>query len=51
MRCRTPSWSIMQKRDPKQKFSPTLKVTEMLKMIAMESSWINVAPSTERTSC
>jgi hypothetical protein len=33
-----PSWSAMQKRDPKHKNSLALKVTRMLKTIAMESS-------------
>jgi hypothetical protein len=30
--------------DPKRNTSLTLKVIGVLKMIAMESSWINVAP-------
>jgi hypothetical protein len=51
LRCRTPSWSAMQERDPKRDTSPTLKVTGVLKMIAMETSWINVAPTTWCASC
>jgi hypothetical protein len=34
----------MQKRDPKRNSSPVLKAIGVLKMIAMESSWINIAP-------
>jgi hypothetical protein len=34
----------MQEKDPKRNTSPALKVTRVLKMIAMESSWINVSP-------
>lgn len=38
MRCRTPSQSMMQERDPKLKTSPALKMIRVLKTIAMESS-------------
>jgi hypothetical protein len=38
MRCRTPSRSMMQERDPERKTSPALKMIGVLKMIAMESS-------------
>ena len=34
----------MQEMDPKWKISPALKVIMVLKVIAMESSSINVAP-------
>jgi hypothetical protein len=51
MRCRTPFRSTMQERDPKWNISPALKVIRVLKTIAMESSWINVAPPTWRASC
>jgi hypothetical protein len=44
MRCKMPPRSVMQEMDPKWKISPALKVIMVLKVIAMESSSINVAP-------
>jgi hypothetical protein len=38
MWCRMPSWSAMQEMDLKQKISLALRVTRMLKVMAMESS-------------
>jgi hypothetical protein len=38
MRCRTPSRSAIQERDPKWKISPALKNIGVLKMMSMESS-------------
>jgi hypothetical protein len=46
---KVPSWSAMQEMDPKQKIAPGLKVTMVLKVTAMESSY-NVAPPTWRAS-
>jgi hypothetical protein len=51
MQCKAPSWSAMQEMDPKWKISLGLKVIIVLKMIAMESSSINVAAPTWRASC
>jgi hypothetical protein len=48
-RCKVPSWSAMQEMDLKQKIAPGLKVTMVLKVTAMESSY-NVAPPTWRAS-
>jgi uncharacterized protein YihD (DUF1040 family) len=41
-----PLQSVMQEMDPIWKISPGLKVIMVLKVIAMESSYINVAPPT-----
>jgi hypothetical protein len=42
--CKAPSWSKMQEMDPKWKISLGLKAIIVLKVIAMESSFINVTP-------
>jgi hypothetical protein len=46
MRCKIPSWSAMLEMDLKWRISPAMKVIGVLKMMAMESSCINVAPPT-----
>jgi hypothetical protein len=46
MRCRVPSVSMTQEMVPKQKTAPRLKVIMLLKVTAMESALINVAPPT-----
>jgi hypothetical protein len=51
VRCRTPSRFVMQERDPKWKTFPVLKMTRVLKIIAMESLGINVTPPTWHASC
>jgi hypothetical protein len=50
MRCKIPPRSAMQGMDPKWKTSLALKVIMVLKVIAMESSFINVTPPTWRAS-
>jgi hypothetical protein len=50
MRCRTPSWSVMQERDPKRITSLALKVIRVSKMMAMELWWINITPPTWHAS-
>jgi hypothetical protein len=50
MRCKIPPRSAMQGMDTKWKISPALKVIMVLKVIAMESSYINIAPHTWRAS-
>jgi hypothetical protein len=51
IRCKAPSWSTMLEMDLKWKTSPGLKVIIVLKLISMESSFINVAPPTWCVSC
>jgi hypothetical protein len=51
IRCKVPSWSVMQEIVPKQKIASGLKVIMVLKVTTMESSFINVAPPTWRATC
>jgi hypothetical protein len=44
MWCKAPFWSKMQEMNPKWKTSLGLKAIMVLKVIAMESSFINVTP-------
>jgi hypothetical protein len=51
MRCRVPSVSATKEMVPKQKTAPGLKVIMHLKVTAMKSALINVAPPIWHASC